>query len=208
MKSKFSTEQESFWSGDFGDNYISRNQGLESVAANCAFFSRALTRVGKLNSILELGANIGLNLIALKTLFPSADFAAVEINEKAAGALKTNVPKVDLHLSSILHFKPHKTWDLVFTKTVLIHINPEKLTLAYDIMHHASSRYLLVAEYYDPNPTEIPYRGHSGKLFQRDFAGEILDRFSGLRLLDYGFAYHRDANFSQDDLTWFLLEKR
>jgi spore coat polysaccharide biosynthesis protein SpsF len=27
-------------------------------------------------------------------------------------------------------------------------------------------------------------------------------------LVDYGFAYHRDPNFPQDDITWFLLEKR
>jgi spore coat polysaccharide biosynthesis protein SpsF len=162
----------------------------------------------KLNSILELGPNIGLNLIAFKTLFPPADLAAVEINEKAAKELKKNIPEVDLYLSSISDFEIGKTWDLVFTKTVLIHINPETLNQVYDVMHRCSSRYLLIAEYYDPNPTEILYRGHSKKLYQRDFAGEILDRFKDLKLLDYGFAYHRDANFSQDDLTWFLLEKR
>jgi spore coat polysaccharide biosynthesis protein SpsF len=54
---------------------------------------------------------------------------------------------------------------------------------------------------------EIPYRGHSGKLFKRDFAGEILDAYSDLNLIDYGFAYHRDNYFKQDDITWFLLEK-
>jgi spore coat polysaccharide biosynthesis protein SpsF len=26
--------------------------------------------------------------------------------------------------------------------------------------------------------------------------------------VDYGFAYRRDPNFPQDDITWFLLEKR
>jgi spore coat polysaccharide biosynthesis protein SpsF len=26
-------------------------------------------------------------------------------------------------------------------------------------------------------------------------------------LVDYGFAYHRDPAFPQDDITWFLLEK-
>ena len=35
----------------------------------------------------------------------------------------------------------------------------------------------------------------------------MLDRFPDLRLLDYGFAYHRDPVFPQDDITWFLLEK-
>jgi len=54
----------------------------------------------------------------------------------------------------------------------------------------------------------IPYRGHSDKLFKRDFAGEILDQFSDLRLVDYGFVWHRDNLFPQDDISWFLLEKQ
>ncbi len=28
-----------------------------------------------------------------------------------------------------------------------------------------------------------------------------------LRLVDYGFAYHLDTAFPQDDITWFLMEK-
>ena len=53
----------------------------------------------------------------------------------------------------------------------------------------------------------MAYRGHEGKLFKRDFAGELLDKYPDLKLIDYGFVYHRDTNFPQDDCTWFLLEK-
>ena len=35
----------------------------------------------------------------------------------------------------------------------------------------------------------------------------MLDQYHNLHLVDYGFVYHRDHNFPQDDLTWFLLEK-
>lgn len=35
-----------------------------------------------------------------------------------------------------------------------------------------------------------------------------MDKFPDCQLVDYGFVYHRDNNFSQDDITWFLLEKR
>ena len=38
-------------------------------------------------------------------------------------------------------------------------------------------------------------------------AGEILDLFPSLSLIDYGFVYHRDPNFPQDDISWFLIEK-
>ena len=64
-----------------------------------------------------------------------------------------------------------------------------------------------MAEYYNPTPITIPYRGHTEKLFKRDFAGEMMDNFSELSLNDYGFAYHRDTAFPQDDISWFLLEK-
>ena len=53
----------------------------------------------------------------------------------------------------------------------------------------------------------VNYRGHADRLFRRDFAGEMLDKFNDLRLLDYGFVYHRDPSFPQDDFTWFLLDK-
>ncbi|MBT4888396.1 MAG: pseudaminic acid biosynthesis-associated methylase, partial [Rhodospirillales bacterium] len=36
---------------------------------------------------------------------------------------------------------------------------------------------------------------------------EIMQRYSDLQLVDYGFVYHGDK-FLQDDVTWFLMEKR
>ena len=74
-------------------------------------------------------------------------------------------------------------------------------------MFQSSHRYICIAEYYNPTPVEVPYRGHQNKMFKRDFAGEMLDKFQDLRLLDYGFVYHRDTQFPQDDVNWFLLEK-
>ncbi len=91
---------------------------------------------------------------------------------------------------------------------MLIHINPEVLPQVYDKLVAATGRYLMVAEYYNPSPVAIPYRGQSDRLFKRDFAGEIMDRHPALQLVHYGFAYRRDPNFPQDDITWFLMEKR
>jgi pseudaminic acid biosynthesis-associated methylase len=202
------TEQEAFWHGEFGNAYTDRNKGPDWVGANEAFFARILGDARDLRSVLELGSNIGLNLMALRRLLPTAKLSAVEINEKAAAELKAVLPDVDLHRSSILEFDPRETWDLVFTKGVLIHINPGKLPVVYELMYRCSRRFVMVAEYYNPKPVEIDYRGHAGKLFKRDFAGEILDMFPDLALRAYGFAWHRDPACPQDDLTWFLLEKK
>jgi spore coat polysaccharide biosynthesis protein SpsF len=36
----------------------------------------------------------------------------------------------------------------------------------------------------------------------------MMDQHPELALVDYGFAYRRDPNFPQDDVSWFLMEKR
>lgn len=200
------TEQESFWEGAFGDEYTLRNDAGRFLSSNIALFSRILKHTQDVRSILELGANRGLNLIALNHLLPSAELSAVEINHQAAEALR-KWGKTKVYHESILEFAADYKRDLVLIKGVLIHINPDKLKDVYRKIAQASKRYVLVAEYYNPSPVSIPYRGHEEKLFKRDFAGEMLDMFTELSLVDYGFAYHRDPNFPQDDLTWFLMEK-
>jgi pseudaminic acid biosynthesis-associated methylase len=204
----YKTEQEAFWAGEFGADYIGRNRGDELLAANLAFFAKALAGAHGLSSCIEFGANIGMNLKALQLLYPRQEQHAIEINPQAASELGKIIPPPNVHQTSILDFAPQRTWDLALIKGVLIHINPDWLPQVYDALHRATGRYLLVCEYYNPSPVAISYRGHSDRLFKRDFCGEILDRHANLQLIDYGFAYRRDPNFPQDDITWFLMEKR
>jgi pseudaminic acid biosynthesis-associated methylase len=205
MSRNFNNEQEEFWATEFGDEYIDRNQGQQLIASNVNLFAQVLRRAGPIRSVLEFGANIGLNLSALKTLLPTARFSGVEINKRAYERL-SQIDGIEAYHSSIQDMTPAETVDLSFTKTVLIHINPGTLNEIYDKLYTASNRYVLVAEYYNPTPVEISYRGHTSKLFKRDFAGEMMDRHPDLKLIDYGFVYHGDR-FSQDDITWFLMEK-
>ena len=200
------TEQEKFWQGEFGIEYIKRNQNAEILAGKIALFRDVLRNI-KISSCLELGSNIGLNLSAIRTLIPSVDLSAVEINEKAVQELR-KINNLEVFYESILDFNSDKTWDLAFTAGVLIHINPNMLQKVYEALYHNSSRYILIAEYYNPIPVEVEYRGFKEKLFKRDFAGELLDKYSDLKLIDYGFAYHRDNLFKYDDVNWFLMEKK
>jgi pseudaminic acid biosynthesis-associated methylase len=203
----FATEQEKFWAGEFGSEYIGRNQSATLKASNVAFFSKILNRTQNVRSVIEFGANIGLNLLAIRELIPGIAVSGVEINETAAAALR-QIPGAKVYAESLLDFNPDEPRDLALIKGVLIHLNPEKLPTVYDLLYRSTNRYLCIAEYYNPAPVEMNYRGHQEKLFKRDFAGELLDRFPDLQLLDYGFAYHRDPQFPQDDITWFLFEKR
>jgi pseudaminic acid biosynthesis-associated methylase len=201
------TEQESFWRGEFGDAYADRNDGPALIAANLALFARALGRAGRIDSLIEFGTNRGLNLVALHQLLPHCRLHGVEINAKAhAAASALNIAEV--WNGSLLDYPVREQVDLSLIKGVLIHLAPELLPDAYAKLHQASRRFILLAEYYNPSPVEISYRGHAGKLFKRDFAGEMLDRYPDLKLIDYGFCYRRDPVFPADDITWFLLGKR
>jgi pseudaminic acid biosynthesis-associated methylase len=204
---RYSTQQEEFWAGSFGTDYIDRNDTGEVLATNLSLFSAALERAGRVSSCVELGANIGHNLRALRLLYPQIELKAVEINPDAARRLEDLIGKQNVFEGSMLDYPVTETVDLALTKGVLIHINPEKLSLAYEKLYQASRRLILICEYYSPTPVAISYRGHTDRLFKRDFAGEMLDTYSALALVDYGFVYHRDPAFRQDDLTWFLLEK-
>lgn len=204
---EFKTEQEQFWAGEFGDDYTSRNQGLDWIASNIALFAKILSRTETVSNVIEFGANLGLNLRAIRQILPGAELSAIEINQKAVEELQ-RLGDIKVYHKSILDFSPDYTRDLVLAKGVLIHINPNSLPQVYDLLYHTSNRYICIAEYYNPAPVEVSYRGHTGKLFKRDFAGELLNRFNDIRLIDYGFVYHRDNKFPQDDITWFLLGKK
>ena len=201
----YKTEQEQFWAGDFGDSYSDRNDSESLLLSKVAMWSKMLRSANNVTSVLELGCNIGLNLVALKKLQPALSLKGYEINRKAAKrAEKQGV--ADIVTGSILEKISNDKFDLTFTAGVLIHINPEFLHCVYDNLVENSRRYVLVAEYYNPSPTVITYRGEQDKLFKRDFAGDLTERY-GMKLVDYGFLYKRDNWAPQDDITWFLLEK-
>jgi spore coat polysaccharide biosynthesis protein SpsF len=200
------TEQEKFWTGEFGEDYIHRNQGDKFIASNASMFSKIINSTGRISSIVEFGCNIGLNLQALSMLLPDCKLSGVEINGKAAEYVRDSLG-IDVINESIIHFKEKNKFDLTFTMGVLIHINPDYLSNVYSRLYDLSKKYIMVAEYYNPTPVSINYRGHTDKLFKRDFAGEIMDMYPNLKLVDYGFIYHRDDAFPQDDITWFLMEK-
>ena len=204
------TEQESFWAGEFGNDYTNRNQGANSERSNLLFWSSIIKRTGVVNSCFELGSNRGLNLDAIKALLPDCDTSGLEINSYAADECRSKGH--DIYKGSILSPPDSlneriSSFHLSFIAGVLIHINPDSLSAAYDLLYKLSSKYVLISEYFNPVPVEVSYRGHSERLFKRDFAREFWAKFSNLELLDYGFVWSEDPVAPKDNLTWFLFRK-
>jgi len=201
------TPQEQLWAGEFGNDYIIRNRDVALLGSNRALFDKILSRTQGVTSAIEFGANIGNNLHALRDLLPACEMHSIEINPTAAAEIQA-WGGATVEVASLMDFEPTREWDLSFTKGVLIHLPPQMLPSVYDKLVASSSRYVMVCEYYNPSPVEVSYRGHEHALFKRDFAGEIMDAHPELRLVDYGFTYHRDPVHPLDDSTWFLMEKQ
>ena len=200
------TKQEQLWAGNHTKAYIQRSDSPQLRASKAAVFAEILAHTRSVKSVIEFGANIGLNLRAIRHFLPDAKLSALEINEAAVEALR-KIEGLDVYHGSLLEFTPQQTWDMAFTMGVMIHVNPERLRDAYDLLYNSSNRYVCMIEYYDPSPAMIMHRGLENQMFKRDFAGELLQAHPDLNLLEYGFVYRGDPVFPLDDLTWFLFEK-
>lgn len=206
-----STPQSEFWRGEFGDSYTARNvASAEQMRARIALWAQILSHTisAPPATILEVGANIGINLRVLRTLSP-ARCLAVEPNEGARTALVRDgiVAAADIRdgIASAIDF-PDGVADLAFTSGVLIHIHPDHLSRSLSEIHRCAKRWIGCIEYFSDKPEVIPYRGHDERLFKRDFGGLWLDSFADLRVVAYGFAWKRVTGL--DNLTWWLFEKR
>jgi len=106
----YKTEQELFWSGDFGDGYQDRNKSERLLMSNVVLFGRILRSAPGIKSIMELGCNIGLNLQALKRINSEFELSAYEINPSAAS--KANALNIaDITCDTIINnIKPEKTF--------------------------------------------------------------------------------------------------
>jgi pseudaminic acid biosynthesis-associated methylase len=194
---------EALWSGDFGNDYVERN--LRAYNERGDFWTSLLTTL-RPESVLEVGSNVGGNLQWVAQFVRPERVVGIDVNGMALEELQERLPGVRGLKSSARDLPlPDRSFDLVFTMGVLIHQPEESLPLVMDEMVRVSARYVLCGEYYDANTTEVPYRGHSGALFRRDYGGLFASRYSDeLKLAFQGFLGTADGF---DNVTWWLFER-
>ena len=197
------TEQEIFWETDFGNKYVKRNLKSDRIFT---IGKDLLNNKVIINEVLELGANVGLNLDAIKRVYPDVKTYGVEINKLAYNIGKK---KHKFYNKPILNFKSKKKYDLVCSVGVLIHQNPKHLNAFYNKLYSLSKKYIYLSEYFNPTPVTIKYRNNDEKLFKRDFAKELWIKFPRLKLIDYGFHWKQDPRLKNccDNSNWFLFQK-
>jgi len=187
------TAQMDFWKGDFGTAYTDRNpQTVEEDDASyvaehgisrTAMSEDFLAGIDRSSKILEVGANLGLQLEHLRQS-GFTNLLGIEVNEHAIRQAKSIHPEVNIIPGTAFELPFRDGWfDLVYTSGVLIHIAPKDLPDAMREIYRVSKRYIWGFEYYAPTPTDIEYRGKKGFLWKRDFAAMYQELFPDLKLV-------------------------
>jgi len=204
------TDQTQFWRGDFGNNYTVRNsENAENLNSQIELWKTILESLSgdPPQSILEVGANTGNNLRAIRSL-SKAELFALEPNKMARQMLaKTGTVPLQNVLNGVATSidLANESIDLAFTSGVLIHIHPNNLKESCQEIYRVAARFIVCIEYFSDTPEEITYRGHNEKLFKRDFGGYWLDLFPEMKTLKYGFIWKRLSGL--DNLTWWVFQK-
>jgi len=199
------------WTGQFGSEYLDRNSDVSSNDLNPR--TEALRPVLAAcrqppASILEVGANIGRNLLAMARL-SDAELNAAEPFQQAHARMKDllgfRLKRGELATAQDLPFSDSSI-DFVFTSGVLIHISPDDLDRATNEIVRVSRRYIWCNEYFSKYPVKLTYRGGQDLLFKQDFGSHYLSGFPQLIPVAQGFMWSKTTPF--DDTTWWLFEKR
>ena len=197
------TRLEELWAGDFGDQYVDRNAG--AYDAREAFWRETLPPLA-CSRVLEVGCNVGGNLRWVAEHVDTGGVFGLDVNRKALSHLRTQHSAINAVWGSARDLPFRDGWfDLVFTMGVLIHQPDATLPLVMAEMVRCSNRWVLCGEYFAPQSEEVPYRGHAGALFRRDYGALFAEMFPELRLSRQGFL-GRDTGW--DDITWWLFEKQ
>lgn len=215
MSTSQHTKQIRTWTGDFGREYTDRNTytpgeldelylrnyGITRVEIN----DRFLKDVPRDARILEVGCNIGTQLLCLKQMGFS-NLHGIEIQSYALDRAKERLPEAVLTQASALKIPyPDGAFELVFTSGVLIHVAPADLSVAIEEIHRCARTWIWGFEYYAPKTTEVVYRGHDSLLWKTDFARVYQQQFHDLELVrEERFRYLNNENVD----AAFLLRRR
>jgi len=194
------------WQGEFGDAYTRRHSNASTNPHQRQQLWEWLLSLS-CESVLEVGANAGLNLEAIARIRP-CEIYACEPNDLARNELLslelTPSSFITADYADKLSF-PNHVAEVSITCGVLIHIPPDKLLQSMREIYRCTKHTIICAEYFAPSEEMIPYRGHDNALWRRDYGSLWLDNFTDLHCTTCAFAWRRLTGL--DNLTIWVLER-
>lgn len=207
--------QKATWAGDFGVEYIGRNDfninevnelylksyGIDRIQMNTSFLKDMKRDI----KILEVGSNVG-NQVGILLEMGFTNITAVDVQAEALKILKERYPNVQTYLvdGKSLPFE-NDSFDLVYTSGVLIHIHPQNLVNLMNEIYRVSREYVWGFEYYSEDLTEINYRGQPNLLWKADYACIYQRNFLNLSIVKSEKYRYLDDKEKVDQM--FLLKK-
>lgn len=158
--------QEAFWASDFGNAYTKRNR--VEWAKRIPFWRNILS-ITQARSVLDVGCNVGWNLMAIRDIDRTVVTMGVDVNADAVGEARTNELDVMKLPAKEAGGFFRERYDLVCTSGVLIHVSPADLPATMQSIINASRRWVLAVEYEAPKEVEVEYRGNAERLWKRPF---------------------------------------
>jgi len=207
-----------FWDGDFGKEYTRRNipNSIQDFNNNYLerfgvsrfeMFNEFLGSLSKEIKILEVGCNVGMQLIALQEM-GFKNLYGIELQWDAVEMSKKMSNQINIIQGSAfdLPFKDNY-FDLVMTNGVLIHIAPDDLPKAISEIIRCSISHILGFEYFSEGLQAVNYRGHEGFLWKSNFSKLFCD-FSNQLSLEKEVRYPYLINSEQGNVDLMYLLKK
>jgi len=215
MKKMFNTTYQSkIWSSKFGKEYTDRNliplSDLEKLYKNNYGITRTklneifLNKISRSIRILEVGSNVGNQLLYLQEM-GFKNLWGIEPQGYAVELSKNRARYINIIKGNCFYipFKD-KSFDLVYTSGVLIHISPRNIKKAMKEIYRCACKYIWGFEYYSGEYEEIEYRGEKNLLWKANFPKIYTDIFPNLRIEKIKFLkYSENKNID----VMFLLKK-
>jgi pseudaminic acid biosynthesis-associated methylase len=206
------TDQELFWSGEFGREYTDRNSrnsqdwddfylsnwGITKVEIN----TKLIGSLPKGIKILEVGSNTGMQLKCFQQM-GFTNLYGIELQAYAVEKSKEYTQNINIIQGSgfDIPFKDN-FFDLVCTNGVLIHIHSKDHLKIMSEMVRCTKEYIMGFEYYAQHLEDVNYRGNIGFLWKADFAKIFTDSFPGLT--EVKRHYYKYLNNENTDFAYLL----
>lgn len=193
------SDQEKHWADpEWARAYISRNR---LYWTNRVPFWREILSRTQVQSILEVGCNVGGNMQAIRSINRQLDIKGVDISYDACIEASLAGLDVEQVRAADVGVKWPQKFDLSATVGCLIHVGENEITDVMRSIVASSKRFVLAVEYAADETEGLDYRGHSERLWRRPF-GQMYASL-GLKEVATGFL-GKDQGF--DDCTFWLME--
>jgi len=152
------------YNSELWNEYTEENEGLIQEDL-CKFIYHVSLSLGA-KKILEAGCNIGNNLNGFPT---NLEIFGLDMNENALKKAISKYPSFKFKKGSLTKIPyPDNYFDVVFTRGVLIHINPSDIENATKELVRVTKKWIFNLEYFGEDNKMIKWKRGNDLLWYRD----------------------------------------